>query len=262
MPVVRTDYAPGAEIPDCIQRDLSSTIAFPVYRDDMVVAVTQAGSSFSLRKPDGSLLISGRAVTVVGGVPQVSISSSEIASEPFQMGYRGEWTLVISGSTYNYRNEIGIVRYAPILPISDRNLTGRHSKIDTWLAGTGKSSWQTWIDLTWAECQRWLVQKGNRANLIVQSSDLVDLMRVWTMRNILTDILSSQNGERFRDLFEEYKRQCSELQSTLTFAYAHTDDVIPDSQRRAATPVTFLGTTGLLDQWNRGMGYDPDPWMP
>lgn len=260
MPVVRTDYAPGAEIPDCIQRDLNVILSFPVYRDDATANVTSG--SFSLRKPDGSLLISGRACTIVSGVPQVVIQSSEIAAEPFQMGYRGEWELKITGSTYNYRNEVGIVRYAPTLPISDRNLTGRHSKLDTWLAGTGKTTWQTWIDLTWSECQRWLIQKGNRPHLIVQSSDLVDLMRVWTMRNILTDIISSQNGERFRDLFEEYKRQTSELQGTLSFAYAHTDDVVPDQQRRTSSPVVFLGTTGLLDQWNRGMGFDPDPWMP
>ena len=134
MPVTRTDYAPGAEIPDCIQRDLTSVISFPVYRDDAVAAVTASGSSFSLRRPDGSLLISGRAVTVVGGVPQVTVTSAEIAAEPYQMGYRGEWTLVIAGSIYNYRNEVGIVRFAPVLPISDRNLTGRHSKIDTWLS--------------------------------------------------------------------------------------------------------------------------------
>lgn len=262
MPVTRTDYAPGAEIPDCLQKDLNSIISFPVYRDDAVVGVTAAGSSFSLRRPDGSLLITGRAVSVVGGVPQVTITSADVTNEPYQMGYRGEWTLVISGTTYTYRNEIGIVRYAPTLPISDRNLTGRHSKIDTWLAGTGQSTWQAWIDLTWSECQRWLIQKGNRAHLIVQSSDLVDLMRVWTMRNILMDILSSQNGERFRDLFEEYKRQLSELQSTLSFAYAHDDDVIPDEQRRTATPVVFLGTSGMLDRWNRGFGWNPDPWDP
>ena len=76
------------------------------------------------------------------------------------------------------------------------------------------------------------------------------------------DILSSQNGERFRDLFEEYKRQLSELQSTLSFAYAHDDDVVPDDQRRAATPVVFLGTSGMLDRWNRGFGWNPDPWDP
>ena len=262
MPVVRTDYAPGAEIPDCIQKDLNSTLSYPVYRDDALVAVTQAGSSFSLRRPDGTMLISNRAITVVGGEPQVTVTAADLSNEPYQMGYRSEWTLIIAGATCNFRNEVGVVRYAPTLPISDRNLTGRHNKIDTWLAGTGKTSWQSWIDMTWLECQRWLIQKGNRAHLIVQSSDLVDLMRTWTMRNILTDILSSQNGERFKDLFEEYKRQCSELQSSISFEYAHTDDTVPDQQRRAATPVTFLGTTGLLDQWNRGFGYDPDPWMP
>ena len=86
MPVVRTDYAPGAEIPDCIQKDLNSTLSYPVYRDDALVAVTQAGSSFSLRRPDGTMLISNRAITVVGGEPQVTVTAADLSNEPYQMG--------------------------------------------------------------------------------------------------------------------------------------------------------------------------------
>jgi hypothetical protein len=260
MPVVRTDYAPGAEIPDCVQRDLNTTLAYPIYRDDAIVA--PSAGTFTLRRPDGTILINARACSIVSDQAQVSLTASELANEPYQMGYIGEWTLTVAGQTRTFRNEVGLVRFAPLLPISDRNLTGRHQKIDTWLAGTGKTTWQSWIDLTWNECQRWLIQKGNRAHLIVQSSDLVDLMRVWTMKNILLDVISSQNGERFRDLFEDYKNQLDHMQSNLTFAYAPTDDTNPEPVRRASQPVTFLGTTGYWDWANRGYGWNPDPWDP
>jgi hypothetical protein len=262
MPVVRTEYAAGVEIPDLIQRDLGATLSYPLYRDDAVVPVTQAGSTFSLRKPDGNLLIGPAAVTVGGdGIPTYAIAAGTIANEPFQMGYRAEWSLVVAGVTSAYRNEVGIVRCAPPLPISDRNLTGRHSKLDTWLQGTGKTTWQSWIDMTWYEVQRWLIQRGNRAHRIFQTSDLVDLVRVWTMFNILRDVVSSQNGEKFRELYTEYKDELKALQDSTTFAYSQTDEATPDRHRRTARPVTFLGTSGWPDE-GRGYGYDPDGWMP
>jgi hypothetical protein len=262
MPVVRTEYAPGFEVPDCVPLDLGATLSCPVYRNDAIVVVTQAGSTFSLRKPDGTLLVDAAAVVVGGdGIPTYALSAGALADESYGVGYRAEWKLVIAGVTHTFRNEVYLVRYAPTLPISDRDLTGRHAKIDTWLAGTGKSTWQDWIETTWFECQRWLIGKGNRPHLIVQSTDIKDLMRVWTMKNVLADVMSSQNGPQYRELYADYRDQLEHLLSTTSFAYAPADDTTPARRRRPASPVTFLGTNGWLDA-GRGYGFDRDPEMP
>lgn len=262
MPVVRELYAPRFEIPDLVQRDLGAVLSCPLDKDGAVVAVTQSGSTFSLRKPDGSLLVSAAAVTVgVDGIPTYTLSAGAIAAEPFQMGYRAEWSLVVAGQTASFRNEVGIVRCVPPLPISDRNLTGRHSTLDRSLNGTGRSSWQAWIETTWLECQRWLIQKGNRPHLIVQSSDLVDLMRVWTFYNIFVDLMSAGNDPRYGELKRSYGDELEALKKTLSVSYAAADGAPPDAHRRPMQPVTFLGTSGWPDA-GRGYGFDRDPWMP
>jgi hypothetical protein len=243
MPVDRTEYATAFDVPDCVQRDIGGTLTCPVYRNGALVAPTQAGSTFSLRKKDGTLLVDGAAVTVASSIATYALAAATIADEPYSAGYRAEWKLIISGVTYNFRNEVYIVRYAPALPISDRNLLGRHTNLARFLAGTGRTTFQTDIETAWTELQRWLIQKGNRINLIVQSTDLVDLLRVWTMKNILFDVKSSANGAQFNDLYEEYVEELKGLKN-VNFAYAPDDDTQPETQRRAAEPTTFLAVSG------------------
>jgi len=244
MPTTRIEYSADFQYPDLIPKDLGAVLTCPIYRDGAIVA--PASGTYALRKPGGESWLTG-SVSVVSDVARVTIASGTIADETLQMGYRMEWSLVIGGLTYVFRNEVGIVRAAPTCPVSDRDLIARHSSLNDWLAGSGETSWQDWIDEAWAQCQRWLIQKGNRPHLILQSSDLKDLMACWAMVVILRDLsTNASEADKVYRLRNEYMEELKQLQDGLRLAYSEADETYPDDERRPATPSTFLSAHG----WN------------
>lgn len=245
MPVDRTQYSTAFEVPDLLQRDIAGRLTCPVYLDGAIVAPSAA--TLTLRKPDGSELIAASAGTIVSSTAGYTIAAATIEDEPFQMGYRAEWALTISGVVHSFRNEVGIVRFAPWCPISDRDLLKRHTGLARSLR-TGETTFQDYIDEAWNQLQRWLIQKGNRPHLILQSTDLKDLATVWALVVVFKDWATNATTEdrNFR-LRNEYIEELEKLKNTLNLTYSANDDTTPDTRKRSTSPVTFLGTHGGRD---------------
>jgi hypothetical protein len=246
MGTTRTEYSAPFPHADLIQRDQGATLTCPVERNDALV--TPTAGTFTLRKPDGTALIDAQAVTIPSDTAQYAVSSASIADEPYRGGYIAEWTLTVAGSSRSFRNEVQIVRHVPSQPANQAALEARHTTLTRDLAGTGETTLQKWLDEAMRQMTRWLIQKGNRPNLIVQSSDLFDLYVAWTLRLYFYDLsqLADPNGHR-RQLADDYKAELEQLKNTISFAYAPNDTTTPEGRRRAARPQTFLGTSGWPD---------------
>jgi len=247
MPTTRIEYSADFQYPDLIPKDLGATLTCPVYRNGALVA--PSSGTYILRKPGGESFLSG-SVAIVSDIAQAAVSSGSLSNESLQMGYRMEWSLVISTVTYVFRNEVGIVRAAPTCPVSDRDLLARHSSLNDWLAGSGQTSWQVWIDEAWSQCQRWLIQKGNRPHLILQSSDIKDLVGVWSLVVIMKDLATNASeSDRVYRLRTEYMEELKALQDSLRLTYTSADEPVPDEEKRPTTPVTILGEHGWRNRY-------------
>jgi len=244
MPIDRTEYSTAFQVPELLQRDTAGRVTCPIYRNGALVAPSSA--AYAIIKPDGSELVSG-AGTIVSDVAGVTIAPATIAGEPYQMGYRIIWDLTIASEDHKFRNELGIVRYAPYCPVSDADLLARHSGLDRNLRA-GVTSWQPHIDEAWYQLQRWLLQKGNRPHLIVQSSDIKDLATVWALVVIFKDLatLATTEDRNYR-LRNEYMEELDKLKKEIQFSYSSTDNEIPERRQRPASPITFLGGHGGRD---------------
>lgn len=252
MPVDRPEYSVAFQTADLLQKDIGGRLLCPIYRDDALVVPSAA--TLTLKKPDGIVLLTGSG-TIVSSIAGYTVTAGNLSAEDYQMGYRAEWTLTISGADFSFRNEVGVVRFAPAIPLSDRDLRARHTDLDRYLGNTGETSWQKWIDESWYQLQRWLIQKGNRPQLIVQSTDLKDLATAWAMVVIFGDLATnvSENDRVYR-LRNEYREELERLKKEVNLQYSTTDESIPDVRRRNTSPVTMLGTSGLGD------GYGTSDW--
>lgn len=258
MPVTRTTYSTSFELPDLIQRDLGATLTCPVEVND--AKVTPSAGTFTLRRSDGTKIIDAAAVTIPSDTAQYAVAAGVIASEPYGMGYQAEWSLTLSGVAQTFRNEVGICRVVPSCPVTQTMLEDRHTGVTRDLSGTGETTLQKWIASAWKQFNRWLLQQGNRPQALLYPHEMVDIVTVWALRAFYFDIAQHADREGHRAKYaEDYRLELDALKGSTHFAYSKADDVVADSRRRSAQPVTTLGSHGW-PEYGRGYGYDPDRW--
>ena len=258
MGTTRTDYAADFEVPDLLQQDLTTTLTCPVIRDAARASVT-SGTITIYRRDRTKFVDAGDVVVTTPTLPSYEVTSAALSDEAVEAGWEAEWTLVISGETHVFQNEVQVVLRAPHPPISDHMLTDRYTKLGRALAGTGETSFQRWIDLAWVGLQRWLISLGNRPALIVRSYELIELHTAWSMWIIFDDNahLADPEGQweaRRKSWFDHLEH----LKGTTSFTYDSDDDGDPDIERRASQPVTWIGSPGPIG--GHAFTHDPDPW--
>ncbi len=240
MPTTATAYSAEFSLPETVQRDLGATLTCPIYRDGAIVAVTAAGSTLEILRPDGTQLLAPAAVTDVGGVAQYTVTAGSIASEVFQAGLQFIWRLVLAGETHSFRNLGAICRFVPQIPAHLGSLIGRVGNLQSYLP-PGQTSWQSELELAWTQIQRWLYRQSNRPNLIVGSSDLVDLHIAWSLWVIYEDLARvSGADDTFRLARDDFRNEVDRLKSETSFQYASDDGATPDEDRRPAAGTVFL----------------------
>jgi len=249
MPSTATQYASRFQAPDLLQRDQGGTLTCPVYRSGALVKPDSG--TFTLKR-GATALVNALAVSFTGDVAEYTVGAPSLAGQPLDMRYHVEWALVMpDGNTRTLRNDAGVVRAAPTQAATDLDLSARHSNIARALQGTGETDFQKWLDESWVQLTRWLIRKGNRPELVISSSDLLELHTLWTLKVFYGDLFDQD--ERYSQLYRRYaggggeKGELREAQDAIHFVYDSTDDGVPDPERRSARPQTFLGSRG--DTW-------------
>ena len=161
-------YAFARSVPYLLQRGQAQTISAPIRHGGTgaIVAVTEAGSTVSIKKPDGNYLVSDAAVSVSSSIATYLVTPA--ASEALGSGWTVEWSLVIDGQTYPYReaaylcewfphNVISVLDLYTEIPELRYNVPQAQAVDVTRGDGTG---WQPQVDQAFYDLIRMLLDNG------------------------------------------------------------------------------------------------------
>jgi hypothetical protein len=228
-----TVYTARIAYPDMLERARTQTVSLEIYRSGALVAPTEAGSTFSLYKPDGTAIVSGAAVTVSGSIATYSLGAASIPSTlALGRGYREEWALVLSGASRTYRRDAALVLHAAFPVITDADLTGLYSDLDRHLA-SGTTTFQTKIDEAWKRIIGRLEQLGVLLEHVVTSWSLREMHLELTYYLICLDFHRAQGG-RWGELANGHKKEFELALGRMKFVKGTGADGQADSDTRHA----------------------------
>ena len=242
-----TIYAARFLLPDLIEQGRSNALEVSVYRDAALVEPTEAGSTVSIYNAANTAVVDGAAVTVAGSKATYALASATVSDEALGEGWRIEWSLVISGSTFVFRNDAALVlhRLAPVVTAAD--LYRRHPDLnpsnDATLVAAGTTH-QDALDEAWAELQLSLIGRGNRPNLIMSPSSLRMCHLFLTLELVFRDFASTSGEGKWDALSLTYQGKASEAFKGLSFLYDSGDDGQVDDPRTRRAAVSSIWTNG------------------
>ena len=237
MSNAETLYSFRSAYPDVLERGRAQLLDQEVYRDGVLVAPTEAGSTVTLYGPDGSSVWSS-AVTVTGDIAQATIPASSLPDTiDLGEGYSLLWSLVIGGVTYNKRREASVALRAFYPEVTDLDLEGEYPDLDRDL-GTSLTSWQTFIDEAWKQIINRLRREGVLPYLVISTSVFREphkhlalyLTLKWFHRN------SGSDGP-WLELYKHHYALYKESWAAITFTMDKDHDGVldtPDRQSNAA----------------------------
>ena len=232
--------------PELIEHGLVNALECPVYRDGSLVSPTEAGSTVSIYSRD-STIVDAAAVTVTGSKATYSLPAATVADEDLAEGWRIEWSLVISGSTFIFRNDAALVRRRLFPVISAVDLYRRHPDLDpsnsASLVSAGEDH-QDALDEAWAELQLALIAQGNRPNLIMSPSSLRLAHLFATLEIVARNFATTSGDGKWEALAATYGEKRAAEMKGLSFIYDADDDGEADDPRVRRAAVGSIWTNG------------------
>ena len=128
-----------------------------------LVPVTEAGSTVTITRPDGSDLVSDAPVTVTSSIATYSVSPA--ASETLGRGWTVTWSLIVDGQTYTFRESAYLCQYYPHNVVSVADLYTEVPDLAYNVpqaqgdSGTGVG-WQPQVDQAYYDFIRRLIDNG------------------------------------------------------------------------------------------------------
>lgn len=228
-------------LPDLMERGRANALSCPLWQDGALVAPTEAGSTVTIWDGSGTKQADAVAVTVTGSIATYSYTPASTVS--YGEGWRVEWSLIVSGTTYVFRNDGALVRNVLFPVVTDSDLFRRHRALNPSSAAplSSVADFQDYIDEAWATIQGRLIAKGDRPNLILSPSALRGVHLAQTLALIFADFATSLN-ETYTDIASAYRQEYHDEWGDLNFAYADSDEEDNSTPlgRRAANPSIWL----------------------
>ena len=194
MAAADTIYAARFAGPETLVKGRTNLCTCPLYRSGAVVAPTQAGSTLTILKPDGTSLVDAQPVTVSSSVATYSVSSAVLADEPYREGYGVEWSLVVAGTTHRFRRSGLVCRSQLYQVITDLDLTDRYTDITDCLP-SGVTTFQAKIDAAWADLCDLLRRQGSLPERILSAEDLRQVHLYMTLAMVFEDALVTEAAQ-------------------------------------------------------------------
>jgi len=183
-------------------------------------------------------------LTLTGGIPAASLPATEALTDDLIE----VWTATVAGQVHTWSRPVYLVRQLLNPCITDTDLTAIHSDLLDHI-DPDQTTFETQRSDAWVMLNKWLIQKGNRPQLILDDWMLRDVHRYLALFTIAADFASSLGDGRWRDLAHGnqqtgqigYLAKAESEFGKLTFKYDFDEDGKPDDgDSRAAVPVVFL----------------------
>jgi len=247
-------FSVSKRLADLLERDPpgAQTLTLPLETSGATVEPTSG--TLTIRKGDGSDLITDQAVTVTDGIATYSISAGTLpATLSYSRDWIAEWTLVVDSVTYRIEWPMALVRRIAVLSAGVSDLTTRHTELASWKADEGPSL-QDYIDEAWDELQErlWRERRYPDQALTPNSFRLPTVFLALSVAFL--DYHASAGGTgKYKELADHYRAEYEEAWARLQFVQDLDDDGTPDAgETVSGDAVLFLGGGG---NWRRA-----SPW--
>ena len=253
MAAADTTYTARFAGPEWLVKGRANVVSCPLYRDGALVAPTQAGSTLTILRPDGTALVGAQPVTVASSIATYSVGSSVLTDEDYREGYAVEWSLLVSGTLHRFRRA-GLVCRSWLYPaITDADLIRRHSDLAD-QRPSGLASYQPYIDEAWADLCDDLRMQGNLPQRVLSGEDLRRWLSYRTLVLIFRDFrVGGGVDSKWAELQAEYEALAKQAFASIAVVYDSNEDGVGAEVRRPLHATTFLTETSPV--WGGGL-----PW--
>ena len=244
MSLAETVYAARFRTSETIERGRQQALTCPTQRAG--ATATPTSGTITIYRPDQTVLVTSAVTIPGGGIATYSLAAATTTAEQLGEGWLVEWALVMPDSvTHTFRNDASVVRRSLYPVIADADLTLRHSDLPDLLA-SGTTSYQNYLDESFATIQNRLISQGRRPYLVIQPSALREAHLMLCLHMIFLDFSSSAGDGRWQALADHYMRAYTDAWAQLKFTYDETDEnrVDPTSKKGASSTVWLNGRGG------------------
>ncbi len=226
-------------LPDTIERGQANALRCPLYLSGTLTA--PASGVVSVYDANGTARVDNAAVTVASSVagyawtPATDLALGE--------NWRVEWTLVVSGVTYQFRNPAMLVRCRPSCPITPQDMYDLAPALNPGgsdpVTAASAADHDGMIEVAWVDVQGRLLAAGRRPWLVIGGHALRDVT-LYTALARTFDSLSHRNRETYGEAGKDYQRRADDAWARLTLTYDADDDGAANSGRRGASGVLWI----------------------
>lgn len=225
--------------PEILEKGTSNVLVCPVYRDGSLVA--PSSGKLTCWNATNTKVVDDQSVTVTGGTATYTISSSTLAGENCEDGWRFEWALSLAGETVVFKRYGSLVYRRLFPPVSDIDLMRRHTDLDR-LRPSSEGSFQDYLDESWNVIESRLIASGKRPWLIMSPDSLREVHTYLTLALIYRDRATGGDDSAEWKLADRYEAAFEAAWNRLTFPQADpsTGEDVSPGRKRAASPTIWL----------------------
>ncbi len=175
--------------------------------------VTPSAATITIYAPGNSTaLVSAAAMTISGTIASYSVSTTSTDSWPIQMGYRADISATVGGVVSRETIVFDVVRHLLHIPVGIDQLLARDDGIRGLVHNNG-INFESLIEAARDEIQlrlevKALADKRLLENMILDSSQLAVLFRLYVLAAIWNEKRDYDHADRytdqFRDLFDAF----------------------------------------------------------
>ena len=239
------NLAPRFRLPRVFERGVDAVPTLVVYSGAAPVAVTEAGSTYTVTDADGAEVFSGPVSVGMDNVVSAAVAGAFTADRDYSDRWIEEWALVIDGATHRFACDAINARRKLYNVVTQDDLKRRHPQIVAENLAPELADFSGQIEEAFEELERELIERGNRPNLIVSPWSCRACVLALALSFVFRDAITNANGEsdRFRDLAKFYADEYAARFPKLTYAADANQDGKIGKVRPAASPVVFLSAT-------------------
>lgn len=252
-----TDYIHVYKLPRMLVRGVNATLGTFLANLDGTGAPAVDPDSYALFA--GSRLVFetsavGNGIGPAVGNLSTTIAAADTEDEGLTDAMVEKWSSTITGELAQivFTRPVYLVREVLHAVITDADLTALHSDLGD-LRDPDQGTFQVQREDAFIVLQKWLIQKGNRPQLIVDDWQLRDVHRYLSLENVFRDFASSVGDGRYRELADHYRAKATDefASLSLTYDFDESGGVDPEEvSAKAANPVTLLTVPwGYNDGW-------------
>lgn len=171
-----------------------------------------------------------------------AISAATTADESLSDRWLETWDVTVDGESRTFDRPCYLIRRELHMTLTDTDLLSRHTDLAE-LRDSDQTTYTSQRGDAWVTLMQWLIQKGNRPQLIIDDWQLRPVHRSLTLELIFTDFALSVGDGRYKELAERYRVAALAEFDALALTYDFDEDGFIDSgevSAKTANPVTNL----------------------